>query len=175
MEFLGKIEGIDKPVLAGSTFTGNHRTYLGTCTACLQSRFLKKQAPAIPLLAVPCTPVPTAVISSLFLFAVTAAFVLPVGTNMLWNAPQVYLSNLSVSSTVIAFLLLTKISGTFSLKTSLLNCLFHSVSSVISRMFFNLNHAKKLYSRLYHGPPYFRQGSQMESPHPLSPFRRRLQ
>lgn len=25
---------------------------------------------------------------------------------------------------------------------SLLNCLFHSVSSVISRMFFNLNHAK---------------------------------
>ena len=27
---------------------------------------------------------------------------------------------------------------------SLLDCLFHSVSSVISRMFFNLNHAKTL-------------------------------
>lgn len=30
----------------------------------------------------------------------------------------------------------------FLLDRSLLNCLFHSVSSVISRMFFNLNHAK---------------------------------
>ena len=42
MKLLGKIEGIDKPVLAGSTFTGNHRTYFGTCTACLQSRLLEE-------------------------------------------------------------------------------------------------------------------------------------
>ena len=58
---------------------------------------------------------------------------------------------------------------------SLLNCLFHSVSSVISRMFFNLK-CQKLYSRLYHGPSYFWSQSQMKSPHslPVKDFIKRL-
>ena len=34
---------------------------------------------------------------------------------------------------------------------------------------------QKLHSRLYHGSPYLRQGSQMESPHPLPPLGRRFQ
>ena len=80
---------------------------------------------------------------NLSLFAVTAAFVLPVGTNIPCNALPVCPLNSSTSSTVIVFLPLMKIFGTFFLQDrSLLNCLFHSVSSVISRMFFNLNHSK---------------------------------
>ena len=59
---------------------------------------------AIPHLAEPCTLARTAVTSSLLLFAVTAAFVLPEETNMLLNAPPVCLSNSSTSGIAIAFL-----------------------------------------------------------------------
>lgn len=47
-----------------------------------------------------------------------------------------------MSSIAIAFLPFIKISKIFLQNPSLLNCIFHSVSSVLSRMFFNLNHAK---------------------------------
>lgn len=59
---------------------------------------------------------------------------------------------------------------------SLLNCLFHSFSSVISRMFFNLNHAKNFtpgYIMLLH--TFVCDLKWNQSPHTLHPFRRRLQ
>ncbi len=55
----------------------------------------------ILLLAMPCTVVRTVETSNSFLSAVTAVFALHVATNMLWNAPPVCLSNLSVSNTVL--------------------------------------------------------------------------
>ena len=73
----------------------------------------------IPLSAVPCTVVRTVGTSNSFLSAVTAVFVPPAETNMLWNAPPVCLSSSSVSNTAIVFLLLMKVSATFSFRTVL--------------------------------------------------------
>ena len=53
------------------------------------------------------------------------------------------LLNLLMSSTATVFLLLMKIFVTFFLKTVLCSsCLFHSVTSVVSRMFFKMNKSK---------------------------------
>ena len=37
MNFVGKCKCVDQTVLAGGTFTGDHRTYFGSGTACHQS------------------------------------------------------------------------------------------------------------------------------------------
>ena len=76
-------------------------------------------------------------------FRCHSRFCLHVATNMLWNAPPVCLSNSLVSNTRhCVFTIDENLRSFFFQDRSLLNCLFHSVSSVISRMFFNLNHAK---------------------------------
>ena len=96
-----------------------------------------------PSLAALCTPAPTAVTSSLFHSAVTAVFAPPAATNMPWSAPQVCLFKLvSVQHRHCVFTIDENLRDFFLQDRSLLDCLFHSVSSVISRMFFNLNHAK---------------------------------
>lgn len=108
-------------------------------------------------------------------FRCHSRFFLPVATNMLSNAPAVWLSNLSMSITAIAFLPLMKTSvtfspGSFSPELSLpfgLQCHFTKV--------FQPEPFQKFHPRLYHGPSYFWLQSQIESPYSLSPFRMRLQ
>ena len=111
-------------------------------------------------MVVPCMAVPTAEISSLFLSVVTAVSALPAVINIPWIAlPLCPLSSL-MSDTVIAFLPLMHPSVIFSCRIALsLTALFHSVSSVVLRLFSKMNKHKKLYPWFYHGPAYFRQGS----------------
>lgn len=49
---------------------------------------------------------------------------------------------------------------------SLLNCLFHAVNSVISRMFFKMNQSKNFTPWFHHDFTYLWQRPQMESPYP---------
>ena len=95
----------------------------------------------IHLLAVPCTVVPIAASLNLSHSDATAVSALPAETSIPWNALLPCLLNLLMSSTATVFLLLMKIFVTFFLKT-VLDCLFHSVTSVVSRMFFKMNKSK---------------------------------
>ena len=97
-------------------------------------------------MVVPCMAVSTAEISSLFLSVVTAVSALPAVINIPWIAlPLCPLSSL-MSDTVIAFLPLMRPSVIFSCRISLLNCLFHSVSSVVLRLFSKMNKHKNFTS-----------------------------
>ena len=97
----------------------------------------------ILLMVVPCMAVSTAEISSLFLSVVTVVSALPAVINIPWIAlPLCPLSSL-MSDTVIAFFTIDASLRDFFLQDrSLLNCLFHSVSSVVLRLFSKMNKHK---------------------------------
>ena len=80
---------------------------------------------------------------SSFLFAATAVSALLAVTSILWNVLLPCLLNWSTSNTNTVSSQLMKTSVIFSFRTDyLLHCLFHSVASVLSRMFFKLNKSK---------------------------------
>nr|WP_330410501.1 transposase [Coprococcus catus] len=76
------------------------------------------------------------------LFAATAVFALPAEINTLCSARLLCLLNSLLSDIVIVSLPLMKIFAFFLKDRSLLDCLFHAVNSVVSRMFFKTNKSK---------------------------------
>lgn len=97
---------------------------------------------AILLLVVPCMPVLIATTLNSSLFAATAVFALPAEINTLCSARLLCLLNSLLSDIVIVSLPLIKIFAFFLKDRSLLDCLFHAVNSVVSRMFFKTNKSK---------------------------------
>ncbi len=97
----------------------------------------------IHLLAVPCTVVPIAASLNLSHSDATAVSALPAETSIPWNALLPCLLNLLMSSTAhCVFTIDENLRDFFLEDRTLLDCLFHSVTSVVSRMFFKMNKSK---------------------------------
>ena len=80
---------------------------------------------------------------SLSLSVVTVASVPPAAINIPWNEPLSWPVSLLMFNIVTVFSPLMRVSATFFLnERSLLHCLFHAVTSVVSRMSFNLNKSR---------------------------------
>ena len=80
---------------------------------------------------------------NLFLSAVIAVSALPAATNIPWIALPVCPLSWLMSHIAIVFFTIDENLREFFLKDrSLLDCLFHSVNSVITRMFFKMNKSK---------------------------------